>query len=76
MAKYQKKNRERKSFSQPYDQKLFVDCDSCNGKMFYRKGRMHNEIVHYLICNDCGNFKKISFEEYKQKITEVTKKSE
>ena len=76
MAKYHKKEKERRSFSQPYDKKLFIDCDSCGGKMLYRRGKMHTETVYYLICNDCGNFKQISEEEYKQKIMEVTQKSE
>ncbi|MBN2280208.1 MAG: hypothetical protein JXQ65_06490 [Candidatus Marinimicrobia bacterium] len=75
MAKQHKRDEEKK-YSQPYDQKLFVNCDSCEGKMLYRKGRMHNEKVYYLICNDCGNYRKITEEEYKQKIMEVTNKSE
>ena len=75
MAK-QRRVKTPRNFSQPYDTKLYKTCDVCEGKMFYRKGRMFNQSIYYIICNECGNYQQISKEEFSEKVREASQKSE
>lgn len=71
-----KKIKKDRVFRQPYDTKLSVDCDSCEGKMLYRKGRVFAQNIYYTICNNCGNYNTISHDEYVTKIREATEQGD
>ncbi len=79
VKKYHKKNnknydkkRESVNYSQPYDSKVFEKCESCEGKMFYRRRSLFNEIIYYLLCSECGDFKTISKELFLEKVSGST----
>ena len=77
MAKVQKKKnnhkkREPVNNKQPYDSKVFEICETCDDKMFYRRRKLFNDTIYFLLCNECGDFKTISKEEYLEKVSEAT----
>ena len=79
MAKSQKKSRSSRSSSepvnnsQPYDTKAFEKCPTCeDSKMFYRKRKLFDETIYYILCNECGDYKTISKEEYLEKVSAAT----
>jgi predicted RNA-binding Zn-ribbon protein involved in translation (DUF1610 family) len=77
MAKKYKNKKSHKesapvSHSQPYDSKVFEQCPACEEKMFYRKRKLFNQTIYYLLCNQCGEYKTITKDEYLEKVSAAT----
>jgi len=63
----------KKNNAQPYDSRIDEKCEKCSGIVVYRKNSYFGNKVYYKVCNNCGWYRVIPKEEWKEIVAAALK---
>lgn len=63
----------KKSNAQPYDSRIDEKCEKCSGNIVYRKNSYFGNKVYYKVCNNCGWYRTLPKEEWKEIVAAALK---
>ncbi|RKY55393.1 MAG: hypothetical protein DRP89_03410 [Candidatus Neomarinimicrobiota bacterium] len=61
--------------AQPYDNKISESCEKCSGKIIYRKSTYFGKTIYYKICSNCGWYRTLEKEDWRDKIAQAIESS-